>query len=491
MTTALSRILVFGNAPLPFEPLRLQRSGNLRTWQFVKPLLDAGHEVLLLGVRIPDSYPEESPPLIDQRLGALQYSSMTVERFNNSADLQRQHDAFAPDAVLGINTFPAAQAVGLQTDCPIWCDLNGWAMAEAQTKAATYDDDRFLSHFWNLERPVLDRADVISAVSQAQTHALVGEAATRGRLSRVMVGYELCRHIPNALVASHAPADPGLVRGNLVPADAFVLLWVGGYNTWTDVDLLYDALDLAMGRLASLRFVSTGGALQGHDEVTFERFRQRIAASTFAHRVHFAGWVPTSQVPSYYAAADLGLNVDLASYETTFGARNRINDMLKAGLPILTTLGTEISCQLAERSLVLTAKLGDAKGLAQQITWAHEHRNELRAMGRDAQSFAQTTFSYARTTGPLVRWARSPSRAPDAGRVVELDESIDFFRQSLAPSSTNPAKTTEANLELDLETHCRNLENQLEIIQRSKAWRLRQALLNLRLRFFSRRALPS
>ena len=482
MTASLPKLLAFGSAPLPFEPLRLQRSGNLRTWQFVKPLLDAGHEVRLLAARTPGSYPKDVPPVVEKHTGKLHYVSLTMERFIDAAFLQQQHDDFAPDAVLGINTFPASRAAALDTECPIWCDLNGWVMAEAQTKAATYDDDRYLSHFWNLERPILDRADVISAVSQAQAHALVGELATRGRLSGRMVGYEMCRHIPNALVETDTPIQPGRIRGHLVPSDAFVLLWVGGYNTWTDIDLLFDALDHTMARLPDLHFVSTGGALKGHDEVTFERFRKRIAASSFASRVHFAGWVPTAQVPSYYAESDLGCNVDRASYETTFGARNRINDMLKAGLPILTTLGTEISRQLADRSLVLTAKLGDAAGFAQQILWAHGHRQGLRAMGRDAKLFAQSTYSYARTTRPLVQWARSPSRAPDAGNVVELDESISFFG--------HPPNGQRAP-EMDLATHCRNLENQLAIIQGSKIWRLREAYLRIMRRMRRRRITSS
>ena len=132
------------------------------------------------------------------------------------------------------------------------------------------------------------------------------------------------------------------------------MLWAGGYNTWTDVDLLYDALSTAMEEVPSLVFVSTGGAIEGHDEVTFERFRRKTQIGAASERFHFAGWVPTAEVPSYYFESDLGINVDGLNYETLFGARNRLNEMMKVGLPILTTTGTEISHVISNHRLGLT-----------------------------------------------------------------------------------------------------------------------------------------
>ena len=108
-----------------------------------------------------------------------------------------------------------------------------------------------------------------------------------------------------------------------------VVLWAGGYNTWTDVDLLYEALIRAMAEVPEMCFVSTGGTIAGHDEITFHRFVERTRKSRFRDRFHFAGWVPTEDVPCYYFESDLGINVDSDNYETVFGARNRLNDMMK------------------------------------------------------------------------------------------------------------------------------------------------------------------
>ena len=86
-------------------------------------------------------------------------------------------------------------------------------MAEAQTKCRVYDDDRYLSHFWSMERAVLDRADVISAVSEAQAHATLGELAVRGRLGRKNFGYRFVHRVPNAISEVEYRHDKTVLRG--------------------------------------------------------------------------------------------------------------------------------------------------------------------------------------------------------------------------------------------------------------------------------------
>lgn len=424
----MTRILILGAAPLPFEPQRRQYAANLRTWHFARPLLDDGHQIRLIGGRLPKTYPADADPISVTRRDGLEYYSLSGELFHDRGYVQELCDEFDPQAILGVNTHPSSRAVLIDTERPIWCDLNGWIMAEAQTKSYVYDDDRYLSHFWNMEREVLDRADVISTVSEAQANATVGELAVRGRLGRRCFGYPFVHRIPNAISEIDYRHSRKVFRGTRVDDDAFVVLWAGGYNTWTDVELLYDALTTAMAEIPELFFVSTGGAIEGHDEITFESFRQRAAASRYADRFHFAGWVPTEDVPSYYFESDLGINVDSFNYETVFGARNRLNDMMKVGLAVLTTTGTEISHVIARRNLGLTCATGDAAGFAERMTWAARHRDELAAMAGAGRDFVHREYSYERTTLPVRAWARDPRRAPDEGERVEFAD-IDFFSQ--------------------------------------------------------------
>ena len=424
----MTRILILGAAPLPFEPQMRQSAANLRTWHLTRPLLDDGHQVRLIGCRLPKAYGEDADSLSVTEREGLEYYSISGDLFRDRGLVQKLADEFDPEAILGINTHPSSRAVLIDTDRPIWCDLNGWIMAEAQTKCHVYDDDRYLSHFWNMERDILDRADVISAVSEAQARATVGELAVRGRLGRKCFGYDFVHRVPNAISEVEYRHHRTVIRNGVVPEDAFVVLWAGGYNTWTDVELLYGALTAAMAEVPRLVFVSTGGAIEGHDEITFESFRQRAKESPFADRFHFAGWVATEDVPCYYFESDLGINVDSFNYETVFGARNRLNDMMKVGLPVLTTTGTEISRIIERHRLGLTCETGDVAGFTAQLIWAAKHPQELRSMAESGRDYVHREFSYHRTTEPVRAWAADPYRAPDRGQRVEF-ENIDFFTQ--------------------------------------------------------------
>lgn len=443
----MSRVLILGAAPLPFEKKERQYAANLRTWHFTKPILDAGHQVRLIACRLPNTYSksDDIEPWTVEKIGDLEYLSVQEQVFEDPDFLQLKAEEYSPDAIVGVNTYPASRAAALTTDRPLWCDLNGWVMAEAQAKTFVYQDNQYLNHFWKMEEAVLRRADMISTVSDAQAHAVIGELATVSRLGKETQGYPFVCTIPNAIVEESYSHSSRVLRDHLVDEGDFVALWVGGYNTWTDVEMLFAALSRAMRAVPDLRFVSTGGAIDGHDEITFARFRQRIDGSDFAERAHFVGWVPTEDVPSYYFEADLGLNVDGSNFETVYGARNRLNEMMKVGLPILTTVGTEISLTLERQQLALCSPIGDGEAFGDRIIWAAAHRQELETMSRQAREFALEHYSYARTTRPLIEWLQQPGRAPDGGAIVPLAET-DPAPETGAPSAEPVGPVTETRL---------------------------------------------
>jgi hypothetical protein len=65
-----------------------------------------------------------------------------------------------------------------------------------------------------------------------------------------------------------------------------------------------------------------------------------------------------------YREADVGLNVDGPNYETLFGARTRILAMAAEGLPVATSVGTELSEWLDDARAALSWQMGDADSLS-------------------------------------------------------------------------------------------------------------------------------
>src|SRR5690606_31459300 len=103
-----------------------------------------------------------------------------------------------------------------------------------------------------------------------------------------------------------------------------------------------------------IRFLSTGGVIDGHDEKTYPRFQRMVEQSDLRDRFDLRGWVSPEELTEIQRMAHLGINVDLPCYETLIGARNRLTEFMARGIPILTTLCSEISQILHYKSLVLS-----------------------------------------------------------------------------------------------------------------------------------------
>jgi glycosyltransferase involved in cell wall biosynthesis len=423
----MTRILAIGTGPL-LEPGVTKIGGQcLRTWHFVKPLLEAGHEVTLVTLPIPDrDAPTPDSPVVKKHYGDFAYSAIQTHDPHSMLDLvSRLFTECAPDCILGINALPSFIACQLPTHKPVWVDLNGYAMAEGQMRARRYGDDESLKFFWAQEQTVARRADKFSTVSTPQAHALIGELGLVGRLNRWTAQYQFVTVIPNAVneiyLREPDPGTPCRLRGVSVPSDAFIVLWSGGYNTWTDVDMLTTALTKAMSQNPTVHYVSTGGMVEGHDEITYSQFQKRISESPYRDRFVLQGWIDASLLPAYYRESSLGLNIDSWNYETLFGARNRLTNMIAMGLPVLTTLGTEISHVIKTHQLGLTVEIGNADEMAALIVEAAGRPQWVREIGERGKAFARQHYSYTRTTQAVQEWASDPHPAPDTLRKTSLD----------------------------------------------------------------------
>ena len=96
-------------------------------------------------------------------------------------------------------------------------------------------------------------------------------------------------------------------------------------------------------------------------------FQKRVAESRFHERFHLLGWIPSEQVPSLLSEANMGINVDRFCIETETGARNRINEMLRFGLPIVTTAGSEIAEYIEQYGAGKTCPSGSSEEIAQAL----------------------------------------------------------------------------------------------------------------------------
>ena len=316
-------------------------------------------------------------------------------------------------------------------------------MAEAQAQAYKMSSNDYLSHYFEMESAILKRADKFSCVSDPQKFAVLGELGVFGRILAETFGYKFTYGIPNgteifegeeAIFDKERNEETVFKIKNIfgkenvgIANDVFVLLWVGGYNTWVDESTLFAGVSAAMEKCSKLYFVSTGGQIPGLDSGTFLRFKKLIDESEFRDRFVFLGWVESSDIPYIYARANAGLNIDRKCAETYTGARNRINEMMKFGVPVITTLGSEISYEVNARASGIAFKSGKPEFLTDAIVsmyndWKDRHGYKLKEYGENGRKYIREKCNYEYLLKPLLKWLENPRPAPDRGFRLELNK---------------------------------------------------------------------
>lgn len=279
-------------------------------------------------------------------------------------------------------------------------------------KAAVYSDDAYLERFNRIDHAVVTRADRFSTVSLRQKYELVGELAFAGRLTSSTTGYDFVSEIPSAYTDTSIVEESGSSLQEMVPG-CFLVLWSGGYNTWTDIATLFDGLTYAMDRDPGICFVSTDGSIDGHDELTYPSFVSLIDNSPHRDRFLLEGWLDRDAARFYYRACDVGINSDAETYEVMFGSRTRIIDWGAAGLPALSTDLCELTAELSARGLLYTFPPGDPEALGRQLLDLSARRRDLKDTGARLREYVLERFSGEATTEPLRGWASEPTHSPD------------------------------------------------------------------------------
>ncbi len=418
--SARKRLLVLGFGPLPFERARLLSPRAIRTWQVAEALTADGHEVTVIACRTPDSYAGDSARAPVLRFAAermIAYSA-EPEALENGDFLQRVCDRTHPDAIVSVHAYSAWLASRLRTDAPLWADLTPCALSEARGRASPQTRAEAMARAWQWERAALARADAVSVASERQGYALLGELSALGRMGDSATTQGFLHHLPCAVESAPYRHDRRVLRGRAAAEEDFVVLWAGGYDAGCDGDTLFEGAAAAMREEPRIRFVSIGGARPGEDDDAYYRFRCRAEESDLASRFTFLGWRPPGEVPNYYFESDVGIVIEREGPDLKFGCRYRLLDMMRAGLPVICTQGSEISGEVKEGHLGFTPSPGSAEEVAEAILSLARDESLRRRYGERARQWVFKQRPAARVLAPLRAWARNPQAAADRGRVA-------------------------------------------------------------------------
>ena len=425
------KIAITGIAPLPVEEEQVTTGPGIRTWQFAKTISRAGNDVLLICLRNEGAYlkPPADKHLQSQPLDLITCHNLHYDVFTDGKTIANLIDAFKPAAIFGVaSLLPVATAVELHDKAPVWADFFGDPFTEIQSKASIYpiaESDTELFHVWKLYRSIISRADKFSVVSNPQRFALMGQLAFCGRLNRHTPLYEFIHCIPCGFdpdsippVKPEPPFDTSYMpcfRGKVVGINDFIILWIGSYNTWVDIDTLFKGLEKAMAQNPTIQYVSLGGGTPGYNEKVFQDFQMMVAKSHFRERFIFRGWIPNADLEACFHEADIGINIDRPVYESEIGSRNRLLHLVARGLPVVSTVLGEFENDLCTLGMLKECEVGNPDSLAQAILECVEQdftrTQMLSSLERD---IIRDVYSFDATMESCLEWINEvPESAPD------------------------------------------------------------------------------
>lgn len=329
--------------------------------------------------------------------------------------LQTLHAGTRFSSVVSTTDIMNGLAAQMEARLPLWLDFNGEPFAEKQLQALVHHSDASLHDQWKMLLPALLAGDRFSVASNAQKYALIGQLGFAGRLTQHTCGEELIHVMPNcsrALVNEPRRRNLGL-KGHMIPTTAFVVLWTGGYNTWCDPETLYRGLELAMREDPDVFFVSTGGAIMGHDTESFAAFERLVENSQYRDRFHFVGWRATDEIASVYQQADCAISTDRYSVEGEMGTRTRIIDWIQFKVPVVTTDLCELTHQLSDNDLIETYKIGSPESLRDALFAIKRNPETAQERAMRAKHFFEQTYVEEEMYAPLLQWAANPTFAAD------------------------------------------------------------------------------
>lgn len=419
---------MIGSGPLPGPGVRTMGFPSLRTAQLAAGLLIAGHDVRI-GLLVGDDEAAAAPRAWrGPRPMALE--AVDVVRTDDPAAVDRLRGIrreFEPTAIVTAGPFlPMALGAAVVGDEPLWVDVPGDPMAEAQARAAADVDDDVLRAWRDVYIAGLKRGDAFSVIGARQRAALLGALGLSGRLVGAGLGDPLVRVVPGSVEPSAWAGDAP--AGLDLPPDAVVLLFSGGWNTWLDVEALTQGVLGALDARTDLHFVATGGGISGHHDGAYASFQAAVAASPHAERVHLLGWVDAARLASIHRAAHVAVCVDRPCHEAELGARTRLLDAVHHGLQIASTVACEQVEALRGREGFTELPQGDGAGVATalagvtagSVDWDGDH-------------------SIQATTAALVRWAEAPTRAPVGFDFEAADDAeVRALRQELDSVHATP-----------------------------------------------------
>lgn len=222
-----------------------------------------------------------------------------------------------------------------------------------------------------LERLGVRRADIVVSVSDRLANL------------RRLQGAQNVHMIPNGVNVNLF--STACRKRKTFHALSSTLMYMGYLGSWAGVDLLLEAVAIALQKIQDLRMIVLGHGTP----LDIETFRKGICDKGLENVVDFRGEVPYEKLPDHLAEAHIGLAMFRPLDFTRYAFPLKVVEYMAAGLVVLTTVDTE-AADLVTRSGAGEAVQFDAEAVAGAIIGLFADQGRYRYYAENAESFGRS-----------------------------------------------------------------------------------------------------
>ena len=191
--------------------------------------------------------------------------------------------------------------------------------------------------------------------------------------------------------------NPELVRRGLGLTTEPVVLWVGGYYPWHDLDLLLDSFAVVLQRHPSAKLVLVG------DGPTRQAIAEKVQKNGLQQAVIMTGAIAHADVPEMLSIADIAVvpSAPVPASRGGTGTPLKLFEYMAAGKPIIATDLNQAAEVIRDGRNGLLVEAGDVNGFADAILTLLNDPVQRVRLGQNARQQAIELYSWEEYTRRL------------------------------------------------------------------------------------------
>jgi len=191
--------------------------------------------------------------------------------------------------------------------------------------------------------------------------------------------------------------NPELVRRDLGLTTEPVVIWVGGFYPWHDLELLLESFTLVLERHPNAKLVLVG------DGQTRQSIAHNVQANGLEQSVIMTGAIAHSDVPRMLSIADIAVvpSAPVPASRGGTGTPLKLFEFMAAGKPIVATALDQAAEVIQNSNTGLLVEAGNVNRFAEAILTLLNDPAERRRLGQNARQRTIELYSWEQYTRKL------------------------------------------------------------------------------------------